>query len=61
MRFVFNESGGIDIFVDNSAEQVALLMWESRFPVRTVHEGTEQPMKMRPAEAITLKDVHEFR
>ena len=56
MRFVFNEGGGLDVFPDNSAERMALLSWEARFPKRFVHEGTLEAMQMRPADAVTIKD-----
>lgn len=56
MRFVFNEDGGIDVFPDNSAEKRALLAWEARFPERFIHEGTIAAMKMRPADAMVVKE-----
>ncbi len=56
MRAIFNEQGGIDLFPDNSAEVRALLCWEALFAVKTIHEGMERAMQMRPAAALTVHD-----
>lgn len=54
MRAVFSDEGVLEIYPDNSADKIALRAWDALHPVRTIHEGVQNPMPVRPASAVII-------
>lgn len=52
MRAEFAMDGAIVLIPEGSGDARALMSWDAMYPQKSIHEGMEFPMKMRPSAAV---------